>query len=145
MFHQQKAYVCSGDTTCELLGDVLEAARGFLCPYTPAAKPFMKSMHKPHGIDFTHVGDAFRSLQALAQSIKELPYMIPTPRAGDGSPGDNRARMWAILKEVNPDSLVLNPRHHGDCWVCGEIAKLGNKGLLNEERHAPALQDVPDK
>ena len=53
--------------------------------------------------------------------------------------------MWAILREINPDCLVLGPRHHGDCWVCGEIANLGGKGLLNEEGHAPALQDVPNK
>ena len=135
--------MCSGDTTCELLGDVLEAARGFLCPYTPAAKPFMKSMHKPHGIDFTNDGDAFRSLQALAQSTKELAGMLPTPKAEDGSPGDNRARMWSILKGIRPDSFVLDPRCHRDCWVCGGIAKLGGKGFPNEEGHAPALQDVP--
>ena len=143
--HQVSLGTQISDKTCELLDDVLEAAGGLLCPYIPVAKPFMKSMHKPHGIDFTNDGDAFHSLQALAQSIKELAGMLPTPKADDGSPGDNRARMWSILKEIRPDSFVLDPRYHRDCWVCGEITRLGGKGFLNEEGHAPALQGVPDQ
>ena len=105
------------DTACERMGDVLEAAGGLLDPYTPAAKPFMMSMHEPHGIDFTNDADAFRSLQGLAQSTKELAGMLPTPKAADGSPGDIRARMWAILKELRPDELVLDPKRCKGCWV----------------------------
>ena len=103
--HQVSLSTQMGDTTCERLGDVLEAAGGLLRLYTLAAKPFMASMHKPHQIGHTHAGDAFRSLQAQAQSIKDLSNMIPAPRASDGSPGDNRAGMWAILREINPDCL----------------------------------------
>ena len=130
------------DTTCELLGDVLEAAGGLLCPYTPAAKPFMMSTHAAHEIDSTHDGDAFRSLQALAQSIKELASMLPTPRSRDGTPGDNSARMWAILNEIRPDNLVLEQRCYTGCWICGEISRLGCSSLLNEGGQAPALHDV---
>ena len=119
--HQVSLVTKLSDTTCELLGDVLEAAGGLLCPYAPAAKPFMKSMHSAHEINSTHDGDAFRSLQALAQS-KELASMLPTPKVRDGAPGDNSARMWSILNEIRPDNLVLDPRCHAGCWVCGEIS-----------------------
>ena len=122
--HQVSLDTEISDAACERMGDVLEAAGGLLDPYTPAAKPFMMSMHEPHGIDFTNDADAFRSLQGPAQSTKELAGMLPTPKAAAGSPGDNRARMWAILKELRPDELVLDPKRCKGCWVCGEITRL---------------------
>ena len=64
----------------------------------------MMSMHEPYGIDSTNDANAFRCLQGLAQSAKELAGMPPTPKAANGSPGNNRARMWAILKELRPDT-----------------------------------------
>ena len=139
--HQVSLLTQLTDATCEALGDVLEAAGGLLCPYTPAAKPFMMSMHAAHEIDSTHDGDAFRSLQALAQSIKELANMIPTPRSRDGTPGANSARIWAILNEIRPDNLVPDQRCHTGCRICGEISRLGGSSLLNEEGPAPALCD----
>ena len=140
--HQVSLLTKLSDTTCGLLGDVLEAAGGLLCPYTPAAKPFMKSMHAAHEIDSTHDGDAFRSLQALAQSINKLASMLPTPRAKDGTPGDNSARMWAILNEIRPGNLVLEQKCCAGCWICGEISRLGGSSLLNEERHRPYVTSV---
>ena len=91
--HQVSLLTQLTDATCEALGDVLEAAGGPLCPYTPAAKPFMMSMHAAHKIGPTHDADAFRSLQGFAQSIKDLSNMIPAPRSRDGEPGDNSARI----------------------------------------------------
>ena len=140
--HQVSLLTELSDKSCERLGDVLEAAGGPLCPYTPAAEPFMKSMHGPHGIKPTRDGDAFRSLQALAQSIKELAGMLPTPRTKAGTTGDNSARTWSILKEILPDNLVLYPRQHNECWVRGEISRLGGSNLPNEEGPAPALREV---
>ena len=115
-----------------------------MCPYTPAAKPFMISMHAAHGIGPTDDADAFRSLQALAQSIKDLSNMIPTPKSRDGTSGDNSARIWAILNEIRPDSLVLDQRLHSltkGCWICVGISTLGGSNLLNEEGAAPALRE----
>ena len=60
--HQVSLDTKISDAACERMGDVLEAAGGLIDPYTPAAKPFMMSMHEPHGIDFTNDADAFRSL-----------------------------------------------------------------------------------
>ena len=57
-------------------------------------------MHAAHGITAMDDADAFRSLSAVAQAIKDLTRMIPAPRAHDGSPGTNRERIWAILNEV---------------------------------------------
>ena len=91
--HQVSTLTQLTDATCETLGDVLEAAGGLLCPYTPAAKPFMMSMHAANGISPTDDADAFRSLQGLAQSIKDLSYMIPAPKSRDGTSGDNSARI----------------------------------------------------
>ena len=102
----------------------------------------MKSMHAAHEVDSTHDGDAFRSLQALAQSVKELASVLPTLRAKDGTPGDNSARMWATFNEIRPDNLVLEQRCYAGCWICGEISRLGGSSLLNEEGTAPALRDV---
>ena len=140
--HQVSLLTQLTDATCEALGDVLEAAGGPLCPYTPAAKPFMMSMHAAHEIDSTHDGNAFRSLQTLAQSIKKLANMIPKPRSRDGTPGDNSACIWAILNEIRPDNLVLDQRCHTGRWICGEISRLGGDSLLNEEGPAPAVRDV---
>ena len=104
----------------------------------------MISMHAAHKIGPTHDTDAFRSLQTLAQSIKDLSNMIPTPKSRDGAPGDNSARIWAILNEIRPGSLVLDQRRHSltkGCWICGEISTLGGSNLLNEEGAAPALRE----
>ena len=100
----------------------------------------MISTHAAHGIRPTDDADAFRSLQALAQSIKDLSNMIPTPKSRDGTSGDNSARIWAILNEIRPDSLVLDQRLHSNkgCWICVEIPTLGGSNLLNEEGAAPA-------
>ena len=65
--HQVSLDTKISDTACERMGDVLEAAGGLTDPCTQAAKPFMMSMHEPHGIDFTNDADAFRNLQGLAQ------------------------------------------------------------------------------
>ena len=111
--HQVSTRTLLPDKKCESLGDVLEAAGGLLSPYTPAAKPFMRSMHAAHNIKPEHDADAFRSLSSLAQCIKDLSNMIPAPKSSDGSPGDNRAHIWAILNEVRPDYIVLKPRTHG--------------------------------
>ena len=140
--HQVSLDTKISDAACERMGDVLEAAGGLIDPYMPAAKPFMMSMHEPHGIDFTNDADACRNLQGLAQGTKELAGMLPTPKAEDGSPGDNRARMWAILKELCPDGLALEPRWCKGCWVCNEITRLGGSRLFNEDGEAPALRDV---
>ena len=51
--HQVSLDTKISDVACERMGDVLEAAGGLIDPCTPAAKPFMMSMHEPHGIDFT--------------------------------------------------------------------------------------------
>ena len=102
----------------------------------------MMSMREPHGIDFTNSADVFRSLQGFAQGTKELAGMLPTPKAADGSPGDNRARMWAILRELRPDGFALEPKWRKGCWICGEITRLGGSGLFNEGGKAPALRDV---
>ena len=86
----------------------------------------------------------YRSLQALAQSIKGLSNMIPTPKSRDGTSGDNSARIWAILNEIRPDSLVLDQRLHSltkGCWICVGISTLGGSNLLNEEGAAPALRE----
>ena len=86
----------------------------------------------------------YRSLQALAQSIKGLSNMIPTPKSRDGTSGDNSARIWAILNEIRPESLVLDQRLHSPtkgCWICAEISTLGGNNLLNEEGAAPALRE----
>ena len=93
----------------------------------------------------TNDADAFRSLQGLAQGTKELAGMLPTPKATDGSPCDNRARMWAILRELRPDGLALEPMWCKGCWICGEITRLGGSGLLNEGGKAPALRDVTER
>ena len=127
------------------MGDVLEAAGGLIDPWTPAAKPFMMTMHDPHGIDPTNDADALRSLQGLAQGVKELAGMLPLPEAPDGSPGDNRARMWTILKKLRPDGLTLEPNRCEGCWICNEITRLGGKRLLNEDGEGRATRDVPER
>ena len=114
----------------------------------------MMTMHDPHGIDPTNGADALRSLQGLAQGVKELAGMLPPPKAADGSPGDNRTRMWTILKELRPDGLTLEPNRCDGCWICNEITRLGGKRLLNEDgedmplplvrrRQGRATRDVP--
>ena len=139
--HQVSLDTKISDAACERMGDILEAAGGLIAPYTPAAKPFMMSMHAPHGIDETNDADAFRILQGLAQGAKELAGMVPTSKASDGSPGDNMARMWAILRELRPDGLTLEPNWCKKCWSCSEITRLGGSRLLNEDGEGgPALR-----
>ena len=118
--------------------------KGTFSPSPTWRGPFMMSMHAAHKIGPTHDADAFRSLQALAQSIKDLSNMIPAPRSRDGTPGDNSARTWAILNEIRPDSLVLEQQIHSltkGCWICREIHRLGGDNLLNEEGAAPILRE----
>ena len=71
--------------------------------------------------------------------------MLPTPKAADGSPGDNRACMWAILRERRPDGIALEPRWCKGCWICKEITRLRGSRLLNEDGKAPALRDIPKR
>ena len=150
LMHDEEGHQVSLDTkisngACERMGDVLEAAGGLVDPYTPAAKPFMMSMHEPHGIDMTNDAGAFRNLQGLAQGTKELAAMLPTPKASDRSPGDSRTRTWAIIRELRPDGLTLKPNWCKGCWVCNEITRLGGSRLLNEDGSGPALRDVPER
>ena len=140
--HQVSTRTRLTDVTCETLGDVLEAAGGLLCPCTPAAKPFMITMHAAHRTGPTHDADAFRSLQALAQSVKDLSNMIPAPKSRDGKLGDNSAHIWAILNEIRPDNLVLPRQIHSltkGCWICNEMRRLGGDSLLNESGAEPIL------
>ena len=150
LMHDEKGHQVSLDTdisddACERMGDVLEAAGGLIDPWTPAAKPFMMTMRDTHRIDATNDADALRNLQGPAQGIKELAGMLPPPKASDGSSGDNRARMWTILRELRPDGLTLKPNRCRGCWICNEITKLGGARLLNEDGEGRALRDVPER
>ena len=143
--HQVSLDIDISDIACERMGDVLEAAGGLIDPWTPAAKPFMMTMHDPHGIDATNDTDAFRNLQGLAQGIKESAGMLPSPKTSDGSTDDNRAPMWTIFKELRPDGLTLKPNSCRGCWICNEITRLGGTRLLNEDGEHRALRDVPGR
>ena len=144
--HQVSTRTRLPDATCEILGDVLEAAGGLLSPYTPAAKPFMISMHAAHKIGPRDDADAFRNLQLLAQCVKDLSNMVPAPKSRDGRPGDNSAHIWAILNEIRPDNLVLEQRLHSitkGCWICNELRELGGDSLLNPPRDSGEGETAP--
>ena len=144
--HQVSLDTRISDDACERMGDVPEAAGGLIDPWTPAAKPFMMTMHDPHGIDATNDADAFRSLAGLAQGIKGLAGMLPLPKAPGGPTDGCRARIWTILKELRPDvELTLEPTCCKGCWTCTELTRLGGARLLNEDEAGRATRDEPTR